>query len=83
LHGLTSPLNVVILILIDEKHTKLPVAEIEKSSVHSPALADERGVYRPAARKRRARLITEINAGWSEKSERALSAIAKHFGLKS
>ena len=32
--------------------------------------------YSPEAKKRRVKLIAEINAGWSEESERALSILA-------
>ena len=37
----------------------------------------------PEAKRRRAKLLAELNAGWSEESERALSLIASHFFSKS
>ena len=38
--------------------------------------------YSPEAKQRRARLIKEINAGWSEESERGLSLIANRYAPK-
>ncbi len=36
-------------------------------------------LWSPEGKKRRAKLIAEINAGWSEASEQALSVVAERF----
>jgi len=38
-------------------------------------------IFSTNARQRRAKLIAQINASWSEKSERALSVIAEQYRI--
>ena len=40
------------------------------------------GLWSPEVKRRREKLIAELNAGWSEESERALSVIAERFKSK-
>jgi len=53
-----------------------PEAKPSTSLSYNDKLADP---YSPEVKQRRERLIKEINAGWSEESDRALSAIATRY----
>jgi hypothetical protein len=59
------------------KESFIPATDTAEIGYSAQAL--DVAVHSPEARQRRLRLIREINAGWSEKSETALSKIAGQF----